>query len=100
MLYCDLFIGGSPVWYGKRCENGTSLNYYTYQGFSGQLCFVDMQGYTDPVWTGLGTRYQLMYFQTGSADAVSIPIQAVPSQQFDVTLNNQLCTISIYERPA
>ena len=32
-----------------------------YEGFKGNLCFVDTQGNNDPEYTGLGTRYVLVY---------------------------------------
>lgn len=101
MLYCDLAINGVPAWYGKPCLNQTALNWYNYQGFHGQLLFFDTQGTSDPAWAGLGTRYQLMYFdETGVANAVAVPLSAVPAQQVDVALGvnyTQYCTISIYD---
>jgi hypothetical protein len=96
-MYCDLAINGNPVWYGRLCLNLNGLNWYRYMGFYGQLLFVDTQESSDPDYTELGTRYVLVYAVTG-ADAVTIPIQAVPSQQLDVILNNQLCTISLYTK--
>ena len=32
-----------------------------YEGFKGNLCFVDTQGNNDPEYAGLGTRYVLVY---------------------------------------
>lgn len=36
-----------------------------YQGFAGEFAFVDTQGVADPVFTGLGSRYQLVYYDVG-----------------------------------
>ncbi len=43
------------------CENGNRLVRDAYLGFSGDLAVVDTQGASDPVYTGLGTRYQMVY---------------------------------------
>ncbi len=47
--------------------------------------------------SGLGGRFALLYFQVGQ-DPVQIPLQAVPSQQFDITLGGQNCTFSFYQK--
>lgn len=36
-----------------------------YQGFTGEFAFVDTQGVDDPVFTGLGARFQLVYYNAG-----------------------------------
>ena len=36
-----------------------------YRGFVGDFAVVDMQGVSDPVYTGLGSRYQLVYANAG-----------------------------------
>jgi hypothetical protein len=36
-----------------------------YRGFRGDFAFVDQRGASDPVFTGLGDRYQLVYFNDG-----------------------------------
>ena len=96
MIYCDLTMNGSAVWIGKPCLTNVGLCHYAYVGFAGQLLFIDTQGSADPQYSGLGTRWQLVYYATGP-DAVIVPLQSVPSQQFDVTLGSQYCTVSIYE---
>jgi hypothetical protein len=96
MLYMDASLNGVSLWLGKPCLNGVGLNLYRYVGFPGQLIFLDTQGSTDPVWTGLADRYQLVWYVTGP-DAVIIPLSATPSQQLDVTLGQQTYTLTIYE---
>lgn len=36
-----------------------------YRGFRGDFAFVDQRGTSDPVFTGLGDRFQLVYFNVG-----------------------------------
>jgi hypothetical protein len=64
LLYLDLSVGGVPVVSTRICRNITRLLLDAqYRGFTGDLCFVDTQGDTDPVYTGLGSRYQLVYLE-------------------------------------
>jgi hypothetical protein len=36
-----------------------------YRGFIGDFAMIDTQGRADPVYSGLGGRYQLVYFDAG-----------------------------------
>jgi hypothetical protein len=60
-LYTDIVVDGRPIQQGRMALNAVRLVRHAYLGFIGDLAFVDMQGTTDPVWTGLGSRYQLVY---------------------------------------
>jgi hypothetical protein len=61
-LYLDLSVAGVPIITGKVCRNlDRMLLGSEYRGFQGDLMFIDTQGDTDPVYTGLGTRYELLY---------------------------------------
>jgi hypothetical protein len=62
-LFCNLFIGNTPIIMGVICLNLVRIVRSLYLGFSGDLCFLDTQGSTDPVYTGLGTRYQFLYLE-------------------------------------
>ena len=97
MQYCDLAINSVPIWTGVACMNLVNLVFAPYLAFVGELMFFDTQGLSDPVFSGLGTRYHLMYTQPG-LDPVQVPLDAAPAQQFDVNLGGQNCTISLYER--
>lgn len=103
MIYCDLAINGTPIWYGKPCLNLVELNFYPYTGLYGSLQFMDLQGSSDPFWSGLGDRFQLAWIPMASPSIYPsgtgyfIPLNAVPSQQVDVSLLLQYCTISIYD---
>ena len=97
MLYCDLLVDSVVIWSGVVCMNLVNIVSAAYLAFSGDLMFFDTQGNSDPTFDGLGDRYHLMYTAPG-ADPLQIPLDAVPSQRFDVALNGQNCTIAIYER--
>ena len=98
MLYCDLVLNGVQAWSGVPCLLGAPINSRAYLGFVGDLLFVDTQGVSDPDYTGLGTRYFLIYVPTdGSANTV-VPLTMEPSQQVSVTLGLQDCLLSFYDR--
>ncbi|MBI1213617.1 MAG: hypothetical protein GC190_19335 [Alphaproteobacteria bacterium] len=62
-LYCDLYVNNSLIIGGVICENLNRIVRSAYLGFSGDFMFLDTQGETDPYYTGLGTRYLLIYLE-------------------------------------
>lgn len=60
-LYLDLLLNGNPITQGQLCVDRARLIRLAYLGFSGDLIFLDTQGKLDPEYTGLGSRYQLIY---------------------------------------
>ena len=70
-LFLDLYIGFTPVVVGALCLNLTRIVRDAYLGFSGDLCFNDTQGATDPYYTGFGTtpRYLLTWLQPSDLPA-------------------------------
>ncbi len=60
-LFCTLYVSGSLVVATVLCENLTEIVRDSYLGFVGDLAFLDTQGTSDPIFTGLGTRYQMLY---------------------------------------
>lgn len=60
-LYADVYVADSLVVGGVICENLNPLVRGLYLGFVGQLYFNDTQGTTDPYYTGLADRYQLLW---------------------------------------
>lgn len=105
MLYCDLQINGSPVWYGVPCKNGVGLKSSAYIPFSGNLVFVDTIGNSDPTFDLLGSRYQLVFFSSLSAPTSpqfmqNLPVQPIASQKLQAVLDLQNCSITVYEKPA
>jgi len=60
-LFCDIYSDGSEIVTGILSLDGVPIVCREYAGFSGQLLFADTQGSSDPDYTGLGSRYQLIY---------------------------------------
>lgn len=63
-LFFDLYVDSVLVIGGVLCLNMTKLVRSLYLGFTGDFAFMDLQGSTDPVYSGLGARYQLLYLET------------------------------------
>jgi hypothetical protein len=60
-LYVDVNSNGADISTGVLAMNMVPLVPCIYFGFAGNLVFIDTQGTSDPVYTGLGSRYQLLY---------------------------------------
>jgi hypothetical protein len=61
-LYFSLSAGGEPITLNTICRNlGRLLLDRGYKGFTGDFVFVDTQGVSDPEYTGLGSRWLLIY---------------------------------------
>lgn len=60
-LYVDLYVAEVLIIAGVIVENLNRIVRSLYLGFSGDLMFVDNDGSNDPVYTGLGSRYFLVY---------------------------------------
>ncbi len=61
-LYFSMTTSGQPVVVTRICRNRQRLLVdAAYRGFVGDFSFIDTQGDTDPVYTGLGSRFLLVY---------------------------------------
>lgn len=60
-LYMDMFVANAPLLYGEQCFNMNKLVRNDYYGFIGDIYFFDTDGVDDPYYTGLGSRYVLLY---------------------------------------
>lgn len=60
-MFLDLAVGQTPVLTGTLCRNLVRVVRQSYLDFSGELMFMDTQGYDDPQYEGLGSRWVLMY---------------------------------------
>ena len=60
-LFLDLYVNDALIIAGVICQNLNRLVRDLYLGFQGDLGFVDTQGDSDPEYTGLGSRFQLIY---------------------------------------
>lgn len=96
MLYMDLNVNGTQLFQCQPCFGQFLVRPDDYLGFDGAFMFVDTQGWTDPTWEGLGTRYLLLYFSDSPIQ--TIPIKAVPVQNLAVVVNNQNCIIGLYDQ--
>lgn len=54
--------------YGVICQNLNRIVRDSYLGFVGDFVWFDTEGTTDPIYTGLGSQYQLVYL-----DATDLP---------------------------
>ena len=81
-MYVDLQSNGEPIVNTRmaRAYSGSSteappflLLDSLYWGFEGDFLFIDTQGDADPVYTGLGTRWQLVYFDPSDLEAAGSP---------------------------
>lgn len=61
MLCMDLTVNSVRIATSLACRDRTSIIRHPYLGFIGTLAFVDTQGVSDPVYTGLGSRFKLVY---------------------------------------
>jgi hypothetical protein len=68
VLYMDVTLNGSPIITCRRCVSLLPMMLESgYMGFPGELEFFDtvnttLSTVTNPVYTGLGSQYQLVYF--------------------------------------
>jgi hypothetical protein len=65
-LFMTVFVGATLITASVICLNLNRIVRYSYLGFAGDLVFLDTQGDTDPIYTGLGgatARYQLVYLE-------------------------------------
>lgn len=60
-LFADLYVNDALLVGGVVCENANPLVRGAYLGFQGDLAFFDLEGRSDPTYTGLGARYVLVY---------------------------------------
>lgn len=69
-LLLDLSVSGTPIVSALLCHDRTLLIRYPYLGFVGDLSFVDTEGLDDPYYTGLGSRWLLVYLSPDEASVV------------------------------
>jgi hypothetical protein len=62
-MYLDLAVSNAALIDAVICLDRVRMVREKYLGFIGDLAFVDTQGTSDPVYSGLGARYQLIYLE-------------------------------------
>lgn len=60
---------------GQICQNRNLIVRSLYLGFIGDLVFVDTQGSSNPIYTGLGTRFLLTYLTPAEVLAAQVAYQ-------------------------
>lgn len=63
-LFVDVYVGATLIIGGVICENLNRIVRSAYLGFVGDFVFADTQSGAngaDPIYTGLGARFQLIY---------------------------------------
>lgn len=69
-MYMDVFVNHVAIITGVICQNQNRIVRDAYLGFIGDLAFNDTLGSDDPVYSGLGTRYQLFYLSASDVAAL------------------------------
>src|SRR6185312_6044554 len=64
-VFADLAVNGVTLLTAVLCYNCNRIVRRAYIGFVGDLAFIDTQGTDDPVSTGFGTRWRLLYLEAG-----------------------------------
>lgn len=60
-LFVDVNVNGVDIVVGIIARDAVPIVCREYAGFQGNLLFIDTRGSDDPVYTDLGTRFQLLY---------------------------------------
>jgi len=78
-LYCDLTSNGAPIVTCRKCRafSGSATDAApfllldsAYRGFQGDFLFIDSEGDEDPQYSGLGSRWQLIYYSPDDLAAI------------------------------
>lgn len=62
-LFMDVYLNSTLIIAGVICQNLNRIVRSGYLGYVGDFVFVDMEGSDDPIYTGLGTRFLLLYLE-------------------------------------
>jgi hypothetical protein len=68
-LFMDLLVNDALIIGGVICQNLNRIVRSLYLGFSGDFVFADSQGADDPNYSGLGSRFQLVYLTAAELPA-------------------------------
>jgi hypothetical protein len=62
-MFLDLYVDDALIIGGVICLNLNRIVRSLYLGFIGDLAFIDSTGSADPIYTGLGDRFNLAYLE-------------------------------------
>jgi hypothetical protein len=71
-LFMDVLVSGNIIVSGVICQNLNRIVRDAYLGFLGDFIWVDTLGTSDPVFTGLGARWQLVYLSQSDLTALNL----------------------------
>jgi hypothetical protein len=72
-LFASVSYNGIAVATGRLCLDRTDINSARYLGMPQALFFADLQGQSDPVYTGFGTQYLLVYGNPADNGGTTVP---------------------------
>jgi hypothetical protein len=73
-VYVDLTSNGTAMCIAALAHNAVGLDACNaYDGFQGDLYFIDTQGLDDPQYTGMGSRWKLVYLTASEVEMIDIP---------------------------
>jgi hypothetical protein len=71
-LYVDTSVNGVPTSAGVIAQNQNPLVPTSYLGFAGNLLFNDTLGTEDPTYTGLGSRFVLLFLTAAEYSTLGV----------------------------
>jgi hypothetical protein len=74
-VFLDLYVDNVLIIGGCICQNLNRIVRSAYLGFQGDLGFWDTQGSENPYYTGIGSRYQLVYLSPSDLASAGVPLE-------------------------
>jgi hypothetical protein len=68
-VFMDVYVNNQLIIGGVLCLNVTRIVRSLYLGFSGDFIWYDTQGTSQPYYTGIGSRYLLVYLSPSDLPA-------------------------------
>lgn len=94
-VFVDLNNNGVNMCLGALAHNLVPLDACnSYDGFQGNLFFVDTQGLDDPQYTGMGSRWVLVYLTPAELALTEIPPAAIAVPVLNMTLSATLSAVA------
>lgn len=63
-MFMDVYVSGHLIIGGVICQNLNRIVRSVYLGFAGDFMWTDIAGTDDPDYTGLGSRFILIYLES------------------------------------